>query len=173
MVNCRLASVPGFLLLALVAAATWPAAAAAQAALDPAFGSGGRASFADPIGGGTFSAEDAGDVAVQPDGKIVVAAEGRGADSVYWAVLRFLPDGRLDPGFGVGGAAVLTQTDPGEARGIALQPDGRIVVTGAAWCAEKCFAAARLTPDGQLDPSFGDGGIVRHGPLRLLGSVPR
>lgn len=85
-------------------------------------------------------------------------------------MVRYLPDGRLDPGFGVGGVAVLTQTDPGEARGIALQPDGRIVVTGAGWCREKCFAAARLTPDGQLDPSFGDGGIVRHDPIRRTGS---
>ena len=162
-VNRRLAGVPGFLLLALLAC---PAAAQAQAALDPSFGSGGLARIANPIGEGSFWAEDASDVAVQPDGKILVAADGRGQDTFYWAVVRYLPDGRLDPGFGVGGVAVLTQTDPGETRGIALQPDGRIVVTGAGWCAEKCFAAARLTPDGQLDPSFGDGGIVRHDPIR-------
>jgi uncharacterized delta-60 repeat protein len=166
-VNRRLAGVPGFLLLALLAC---PAAAQAQAALDPSFGSGGLARIANPIGEGTFWAEDANDVALQPDGKILVAADGRGQDTFYWAVVRYLPDGRLDPGFGVGGVAVLTQTDPGEARGIALQPDGRIVVTGAGWCREKCFAAARLTPDGQFDPSFGEGGIVRHDPIRRTGS---
>jgi uncharacterized delta-60 repeat protein len=163
LVNRRLANVPGFLLLALLAC---PAAAHGQPVLDPSFGSGGRTHVANPIGAGTFWAEDAADVAVQPDGKILVAADGHGEDQVYWAVLRFLPDGRLDPGFGVGGVAVLTQTDPGETRGIALQPDGRILVTGAGYCLEKCFAAARLTPDGQLDPSFGDGGIVRHDPIR-------
>jgi uncharacterized delta-60 repeat protein len=134
LVSTRLANVSGFLLLALPAC---PAAAQAQAALDPSFGSDGLARIANPIGEGTFWAEDASDVAVQPDGKILVAADGRGQDSVYWAVVRYLPDGRLDPGFGVGGVAVLTQTDPGEARGIALQPDGRIVVTGAGWCTEK------------------------------------
>jgi uncharacterized delta-60 repeat protein len=127
-----LAGVPGFLLLTLLALLAGPAAAEAQAALDPSFGSGGLARVVNPVGEGTFWAEDAADVAVQPDGKILVAADGHGENSVYWAVLRFLPDGRLDPGFGVGGAAVLTQTDPGEARGIALQPDGRIVVTGRA-----------------------------------------
>ena len=169
-VNRRLAGVPGFLLLTLLALLAGPAAAQAQAALDPSFGSGGVARIPNPIGEGSFWAEDASDVAVQPDGKILVAAEGRGADTVYWAVVRFLPDGRLDPGFGVGGAAVLTETNPGDARGIALQPDGKILVTGAAWCKEKCFAVARLTPDGQLDPSFGDGGIVRHDPIRRTGS---
>jgi uncharacterized delta-60 repeat protein len=127
-----LASVPGFVLLGLLALATWPAAAGAQGALDPTFGSGGRASAANPIGEGTFWADDASDVAIQPDGKILVAAEGRGQDSFYCAVLRFLPDGGLDPGFGLGGVAVLTATDPGQARGLALQPDGRILVTGAA-----------------------------------------
>jgi uncharacterized delta-60 repeat protein len=162
-----MANVPGFLLLALLA---WPAAAEAQAALDPSFGSGGLAHVVDWVGEPAFLADGTSDVAVQPDGKIVVAADGHGEDTFFWAVMRFLPDGRLDPGFGVGGAAVLSQTDPGDARGIALQPDGKILVTGAAWCEEKCFAAARLTPDGQLDPSFGDGGIVRHDPIRRTGS---
>jgi uncharacterized delta-60 repeat protein len=166
-VNGRLASVPGFLLLTVLA---WPAAAGAQAALDPSFGSGGLAHVVDWIGEPAFLADDASDVAVQPDGKILVAADGRGEDTFFWAVVRFLPDGRLDPAFGVGGAAVLTQTDPGDARGIALQPDGKILVTGAAWCEEKCFAVARLTPDGQLDPSFGEGGIARHDPIRRTGS---
>ena len=161
---------PRFLLLALVALAAWPAAAGAQAALDPSFGSGGRASVVNPIHDGIFYAEDAHDVAVQPDGKTLVTADGSGPlGHRYWTVLRYLPDGHLDPGFGNGGAVVLIQTDSGLAGGIALQPDGRIVVTGDAICgpvAEACFAAARLMPDGQLDPSFGDGGIARHDPIR-------
>src|SRR5919106_244662 len=162
-VNRRLAGVPGFLLLALLA---WPAAAGAQAALDPSFGSGGLARIANPIGEGSFWAEDASDVAVQPDGKILVAADGRGQDTFYWAVVRYLPDGRLDPGFGVGGVAVLTQTDPGETRGIALQPDGRIVLVGD-WFKpqdandDSVACLMRLLPDGRLDRSFSRNGVVR------------
>jgi uncharacterized delta-60 repeat protein len=180
LVNTRLASVPGFLVLALVALAAWPGTAGAQAALDPSFGSGGRTHVANPIGAGTFWAEDAADVAVQPDGKILVAADGHGEDQVYWAVLRFLPDGRLDPGFGVGGVAVLTQTDPGETRGIArhdpirrthsydvtVQPDGRIVLVGD-WFKpqdandDSVACVMRLLPDGRLDRSFSRDGVVR------------
>jgi uncharacterized delta-60 repeat protein len=170
LVNGRLASVPGFALVVLLAVAAWPAAARAQAAVDPTFGPGGRASVVNPIHNGTFYAEDAHDAAVQPDGKTLVTADGSGPlGEHYWTVLRFLPDGQLDPGFGNGGTVVLIQTDSGLARGIDLQPDGRIVVTGDAFCGpvgEACFGAARLMPDGQLDPSFGDGGIARHDPIR-------
>jgi uncharacterized delta-60 repeat protein len=102
-----------------------------------------------------------------------VAADGQGPlGERYWVVLRYLPDGQLDGGFGNGGSVVLERTDGGLARGLALQPDGKIVITGAAFCSnlEKCFAAARLNPDGSLDASFGDGGIARHDPIRRTDS---
>lgn len=157
-------------------AALWLATAAqAQGvSLDPFFGGGsGSVRLSGPIDWASFYPDDASDIEIQPDGKIVVAADGDGPlGETWWAVLRFLPDGRLDPGFGNGGSAILERTDGGPARGLALQPDGKIVVTGAAFCSnlEKCFAAARMNADGSLDPSFGDAGIARHDPIRRTDS---
>jgi uncharacterized delta-60 repeat protein len=67
--------------------------------------------------------------------------------------------GMLDPTFGTGGKVL---TDFGFANDIAnavaLQPDGKLVVGG--WAGND-FSLARYNPDGSLDPSFGDGGLVR------------
>jgi uncharacterized delta-60 repeat protein len=95
--------------------------------LDAAFGTGGVT--APPPGSGFLSEGE--DVALQPDGKIVVA----GVDYCCgrFAVLRYQPDGNLDRRFGsLGAARGLT-----EAKGIALQPDGRILAAGGG------FAVAR------------------------------
>jgi len=92
------------------------------------------------------------DIAVQPDGKIVAV----GYSSVYQytlAVFRYLPNGELDPSFGVGGQAFFA--DMFFAKTVALQSDGAIVVGGTR---DEDFQLARLTPGGALDTSFdGDG----------------
>jgi len=125
-------------------------------ALDPKFGNRGVA-LAD------FNAEcDANGAALQADGKIVVVGNqlqsGTGQD---FAVLRFTPDGKLDAGFGPGGKV---HTDLGAddyAVGVALQPDGRILVcgnSGPPGCRD--FALARYNGDGSLDQRFGKDGVV-------------
>ena len=48
----------------------------------------------------------------------------------------------------------------GEARAVALQPDGKVVVGGNCHQGTDAFCAARYLPNGSLDPSFGNGGIV-------------
>lgn len=119
---------------------------------DPGFGTGGVVRT-DVLGGG----DQANAVAVQPDGKIVVAgfATRAGIDGDL-ALVRYNADGTLDTGFGAGG---LVTTDLGtradDARAVVIQPDGRIVVTGTA---DEDVALARYLPDGTLDPSFGTGG---------------
>ena len=118
-------------------------------------------------------------VAIQADGKIVVAGvafsaaclpcDGPASDN--FALARYNPDGSLDPTFGFVGRQV-TDFDvggPDEARGVAIQADGKIVAAGVAIC-DPCvlpvtplphdFALARYTADGSLDPSFdGDGKV--------------
>lgn len=104
-------------------------------------------------------------VVVQPDGKIV--AGGVAFPNVPdgdFALWRFLPDGSLDPEFGVGGRAL---TDfPGRhdvILALALQADGGIVAVGQTHTNQSLlsdFALARYTSDGQLDPDFGTGGTV-------------
>jgi uncharacterized delta-60 repeat protein len=96
-------------------------------------------------------------VAIQPDGKIVVA--GRTADS--FAVARYNPDGSPDTSFS-GDGKVTTPANSiqggfNEAKAVAIQADGKIIVTGDAGL----FASVRYNPDGSLDGTFGDHGIAR------------
>jgi uncharacterized delta-60 repeat protein len=98
-------------------------------------------------------------VVVQPDGRIVVGGgSGSGASGTF-SLVRHLTDGSLDPTFGPGGV-VRTDVAPGLEfiYAMARQPDGRIVVTGPVTALD--FAVARYEPDGDLDPTFGFGGIV-------------
>jgi len=92
------------------------------------------------------------DVAVQPDGKVVVV----GASYGNFAVTRYTPSGAPDPTFS--GDGRLT-TDFGgaddTAHAVVVQPDGKVVVVGAS---SGNFAVTRYTPGGALDPAFsGDG----------------
>jgi uncharacterized delta-60 repeat protein len=100
-------------------------------------------------------------VAIQPDGKLVVAGEVDGA----FAVARFNSDGSLDMSFGAEGTVTtkfFDMSDPAFA--VALQPDGKIVLGGYAFSSIGDslydFALARYTSNGSLDASFGDGGKV-------------
>jgi uncharacterized delta-60 repeat protein len=72
-------------------------------------------------------------------------------------VARYLLNGTLDPTFGIGGIA--RTTIPGHAGQVAFDAAGNIVVGGAgAVGGPSDFAAARYSPDGVLDPTFGIGG---------------
>jgi uncharacterized delta-60 repeat protein len=115
--------------------------------LDATFGSGGK--VVTDLGG----YETASDVAIQTDGKIVVA----GWSNSDFALARYNADGSLDSGFGTGGKVV---TDLGtmqdNAYALALQSDGKIVVTG--WTYPYDFAIVRYNTNGSLDTSFGTNG---------------
>ncbi len=103
---------------------------------------------------------------LMPDGKLVVV----GWVNVYpgdFGVVRYLPDGRLDPGFGDGGRVVTTFTDDPElvdaSYSVNARPNGGLHVFGETCDAnyEICdFAMAAYLADGSLDESFGDGGLV-------------
>lgn len=125
--------------------------------LDPSFGTGGKVTT--PLGSGeTF----AGGAVVQPDGRIVVAGYATVGGYEDFAVARYLPDGTPDGTFGTGGAvttAVGTTRDYG--RSIALQSDGKILVTGECWTGGAYdIGVVRYLPNGSLDSSFGTGGKV-------------
>lgn len=115
------------------------------------------------------------DVAVQPDGKIVVAGrvfKPGSSTSGDFAVARYNPNGSLDTAFGSGGRTV-TQFPPaggadsleGVANRVLLQPDGKILAAGVASATggspvrtNGALAVARFNPDGSLDTGFGSGG---------------
>ena len=78
-----------------------------------------------------------------------------------FALARYLPDGRLDPTFGVGGKVSIDFGGCEEAYALVLQPDGKLVAAGiSTGISVDDFALARYLPDGRLDPTFGVGGIV-------------
>jgi uncharacterized delta-60 repeat protein len=173
--------------------------------LDRGFGQGGKVTPA-PLPGGELSIDGA---AVDGQGRIVVVATSKPPQTAGREVplhldttpqltepkhsdariIRYLPNGTLDPSFGQGG---VVETDFGlptpevegvklaaapvvEPSGVAIDGAGRIVVSGEAVAGVTTFGCAhddyggratyaafvaRLTEAGAADPSFGAGGIV-------------
>ena len=68
-------------------------------------------------------------------------------------------DGSLDSSYGDGGVARADFIAQDAPVGAGLQADGKLVVAATAYN-EYLFGAARFTPEGQLDPTYGTGGIV-------------
>lgn len=141
--------------------------------LDLSFGKGGKVTVA-------FPAQSAGNVGVKyelpfqfspghiemapaPGGKIVVAGSTR--------VVRFLPNGKLDRGFGSSGLAAVPAL-PGMTfvlASVAVDSQGRVLVGGSARPLPSSStpdplmssaAVMRFGADGSLDPGFGGGGVL-------------
>ncbi len=126
--------------------------------VDIGFGDGGT--VITPIG----SAAEAHAVVVQPDGRIVVAGRTASVDASSFALVRYLPDGALDPGFGEGGIVTTAYAGYPDAKALVLLPDGRLLAAGSAAVGDELrntgYLVARYLPDGRVDPSFGDGGLA-------------
>jgi len=133
---------------------TTPAEAAAGD-LDVSFRSGGtvRTDFGGHV-------DIAYPMALQPDGKIVVAGESGLDANPKFALARYNPDGSPDSSFG-GDGKVTTDFTTGEdvAYGVAILADGKIVTAGTSGGYAR-FALARYNPNGSLDETFGGDGRV-------------
>jgi uncharacterized delta-60 repeat protein len=117
--------------------------------LDASFGSSGKLQM--QLGHTWQWMHEVHAVAIQPDGKIVVAGD--------FAVVRYLPHGHLDSTFR-GKGWVSTGYETGhmyEPDAMALQPDGRIIV-GGYW--DTGFVLVRYMPHGKVDMTFGTSGVV-------------
>jgi uncharacterized delta-60 repeat protein len=124
----------------------------ANGILDPSLDGDGRLSIA-----GRSLGES---LALQPDGKLVVAGSAAVAGDRAFAVMRLLTNGDPDASFGSAGfATVAFTTNDDFGRGVALQPDGKILVSGqSSNQSNGDFAVARFNADGTLDSTFdGDG----------------
>jgi len=135
-----------------------PIARGAAGDPDPTFGSGGHV-FTD------FSANDdyAFAIALQPDGRMIVAGQSGVYPVFHAALTRYNSKGQLDPTFGTGGKVIAALDAGGEGlAAIALQPDGKIVAAGSVihnnW--PLSFLVARFNPNGTLDTNFGNEGVV-------------
>ena len=138
-----------------------PLLIAQDGSLDSSFGSGGIVATA--IGSNNaygFS------VAVQSDGKIVVAGGYKAGDYNNFATARYETNGSLDVAFGTGGVV----TTPigsleGYATSVALAPDGKIIAAGfvnngTTDTRNYDFALVRYRANGSLDSTFNSNGIV-------------
>lgn len=129
-------------------------------ALDTSFGSG--AGFVTTSINGIANV-----MAIQSDGKILVAGSGTDA-----TVVRYNTDGTLDTGFGTSGIATLPSgsSELSVIKGLALDSIGKIVVAGVGTSGGFFrMAAARLNSDGSLDTTFGASGIF-YSPFTSNGS---
>ncbi|MBL9113650.1 MAG: cadherin-like beta sandwich domain-containing protein [Verrucomicrobiaceae bacterium] len=101
-------------------------------------------------------------VAVQSDGKILVAGESYNGSNYDFALVRYTEAGVLDTTFGTGGkvtTAIGSSSDIAFA--LALQDDGGIVLAGYSYNgSNNDVALARYTATGALDTTFGVGGKV-------------
>lgn len=130
--------------------------------LDGSFGGDGKVRT--DVTNGTDSANS---VAIQTDGKIVVAGiADLGTHDATFALARYNTDGSLDESFSDDGIVrtSFTRLIDG-AHGVAIQADGKIVAAGFAGSSPVVhggtFALARYDTDGDLDHSFSGDGKVR------------
>src|SRR5579862_2090367 len=120
-------------------------------AVDTTFGVGG---FAQAPGSDNFGA-----VALQSDGKILVAGVGNTLTNVGFAVTRLNANGSLDTTFGGTGTVVVSLGSPNVGEAILQQADGKILFGGT--LIERInyhTVLIRFNLDGSLDSNFGSGG---------------
>jgi len=134
--------------------------------LDATFGSGGVVATQVGPSGGSFGAV-ASVLALQPDGKILLAGLNSEPTGASGAIARYDANGQLDDTFGSGGVAATSLAAP---TAIALQPDGKILlaaggnVVGFGSSAPQVSLAqvagviSRYNANGSLDTSFGVAG---------------
>lgn len=113
--------------------------------LDPAFSGDGVAEIDFQAG----TSEHCTDLVLQPDGKIIAAANGSTG-----AIVRLLPNGALDQTFGNAG---IFQFPQGRIYDLELAADGKIIAAGEDGGK---LLLARLNTGGAFDASFGSGGLV-------------
>lgn len=126
--------------------------------LDEAFGTSGVAST-------SFGTRDARAlaVAVQADDGVVLAGWARNSSNRDVALVRYAPDGTIDPDFGNGGkTTIAVGAGNDEALALAVDGDDRIVLAGyAADGSTYDLLAGRLTANGAPDTTFAGTGFRR------------
>jgi uncharacterized delta-60 repeat protein len=152
----------------------------ADGAFDTTFDGDGRATYGWDLGGSND--DDAEAIAVQPDGRLLVAGTLAGVDDeTAFAVLRLTGSGAVDTSFGANGTGfalgIFCEAGCGplhdEGTGLALQADGKILVAGAATPGTAGAEAglARLNPDGSFDTTWSGNGIATVTGLSVFGGM--
>ncbi len=127
-------------------------------ALDPTFGTAGKT--VTDLGG----SDQANALLIDGSGRIVIA----GSDGLHFAAARYFSTGVLDTTFGSHGIEILVSpavpASVATANAIALDSHQNLVLAGGAFGVNGTltgyFAVARLTPNGQIDTTFGTNGLA-------------
>lgn len=99
-------------------------------------------------------------VAIQPDGKIIVAGRTSVEDSNHFCLLRYNTDGSLDSTFGEAGVSNTIFEHRATIFAIEILDNNNIVVAGNTWTDQNVFVVAQYLPNGNLDTSFGNNGTT-------------
>jgi uncharacterized delta-60 repeat protein len=129
-------------------------ALAAAGDLDPTFSRDGKVRT--PVGGGSSGASG---LAIDSQGRTVLAGNAFNSSGSSIAVVRYRPNGTLDPTFS-GNGKVITSVGPNSAAaGVAIDSQDRAVAVGLVQeGARNSFALARYRVDGELDPTVSHDG---------------
>lgn len=112
-------------------------------------------------GGGSRMTKFSFAIGFQSEGKILVAGTSYNGSEWDFITVRVNEDGSLDKSFGSEGFVITDIYYDDHAKAITIQPDGKIVVGGTSFDGGMWnFAIVRYNPDGSLDKSFGEDGIV-------------
>ncbi|MEO0560188.1 MAG: T9SS type A sorting domain-containing protein [Bacteroidota bacterium] len=125
--------------------------------IDLTFGTQGETTI--DIGSGTDVPYE---IAIAPDGGIVVAGYAYDGSQYDMVLARLTPDGLPDPAFGADGVIVIDDGGDDFGLDLAMLPDGTFLVSGYAEDAggvNRAFVA-RFLPDGTPDGTFGTSGRV-------------
>ncbi|WP_211325535.1 delta-60 repeat domain-containing protein [Roseimicrobium gellanilyticum] len=135
--------------------------------LDTTFGVGGKVTFSS----GAERREACVGLEILSDGHIMVSGRSvplgktpANSSDGEILLLKYKPDGSPDPGFGENGVKMCKYGHPGDGkffhRTFKAQPDGRLLVAGGTFTESNkaTTSVARFTPDGVLDPAFGNAG---------------
>lgn len=125
--------------------------------LDTTFGNGGIALYESTL---DYADEEGRSIAIQTDGKILVAGYTYNGFNNDVLILKYNSDGTLDNTFGTNGVVLFDVGRHEEAYAISLQADGKIVLVGYSWEMDKNVLVLRYNSDGTLDPTFGTNGVV-------------
>ncbi len=107
--------------------------------------------------------EQAPAIALQPDGKIVIAGRRTLGTRIMMAVARYTSSGVLDKKFNASGIKIINFMNGYEEANydVLVQPNGKIVTLGYVSNQGNNFAVVRLNPSGGYDTTFGVNGKVQ------------
>ncbi len=102
-------------------------------------------------------------IAIQPDGRIIMAGMSDNLGENNYALVRYNTDGSLDASFDVDGKVITDIWDQDCAYALTIQADGKIVAAGYSTSGGSVMdiSLARYNTDGSLDNTFdGDGKVA-------------